>query len=189
MLKPIVLSRWTILLAALILSVGVVQAYAQAETEEEKQERLYREDYERVTKIVAITDVVKRAEHLATFLKERPSSKMAEYAEANYFAVLDTLGKQGNNPALMSLSERLISLQPKLGETYYFYALALKNNSKFNEAMDALAKCYVLKNRLSPRARDALELMYKARNSRLDSVGINAGVQKLIKQAEAEVSK
>jgi hypothetical protein len=102
---------------------------------------------------------------------------------------LDSLLKQDNNTAILALSERFIKMRPKVGETYYFYGASLKNNNKFAEAMDALAKCYVLKNPLSARAKDALERMYKARNAGVDSVGVDAGVAKLIKKAQDEVGK
>ena len=181
MFKPRTVLSLTVLLIGLLLSLGAAQAFAQAETEEEKQDRLYREDYDRVQKLVKISDPMKRADQLFAFIKERPDSKLVPYAEDNYFMILDNLGKQESNPALLSLSQRLINLRPKTGETYYFYALALKNASKFSEAIDALAKCYVLKNKLSQRAYSALEMMYKARNQ-----GSLAGLDKVIKKAQDE---
>lgn len=189
MLELRTLSRWMLLLAGLMLSAGIAQAFAQEETEEEKQERLYREDYERYQKMAALPDLAKRADLLLAFMKERPNSKMTEYARDNFARVLDAFLKQENNALVLALSERFIKMYPKVGETYYFYGATLKNNNKFVESMDSLAKCYVLKNPLSTRAKDALERMYKARNPGADSVGINAGVQKIIKKAQDEVGK
>jgi tetratricopeptide (TPR) repeat protein len=184
MFKPRKVFTLIFLLIVSVLLLGTARIFAQAETEEEKQDRLYREDYDRVQKVVKVADPLKRADQLVAFIKERPDSKLMQYAEESYLAILDSLGKQGNNPPLLALSERLINLRPKFGETYYFYALALKNNSKFPESMDALAKCYVLKNKLSQRAESALQLMYKARNQ-----GSLAGLDKIIKKAQVDVEK
>ncbi len=173
----------------LISWAAVNPCIAQQETAEEKQERIYREDYEQYQKIAALPDLVKRAELLLAFAKDRPNSKMMQYVQDNTLRVLDALLKQENNAAILSISERFIKLRPKTGETYYFYAAALKNTSKFPEAMDALAKCYVLKNALSARAKDALDRMYATRNPKEDSVGAAAGVQKLIRKAQDEVGK
>ncbi len=188
MFRARVLCQWMLSLISLVLLFGIAQAFAQ-ETEEEKQERLYREDYERYQKISALPDLTKRGDLLLTFMRERPDSKMAQYAQDNFLRVLDSLLKAGNNTAILSLSERFIKMRPKVGETYYFYGASLKNNNKFAEAMDALAKCYVLKNALSSRAKDALDRMYRARNPGMDSVGADAGVQKVIKKAQEDVGK
>jgi tetratricopeptide (TPR) repeat protein len=182
-------SRWMLPLIGLMLWLGVAQAFAQEETEEEKQERLYREDYERYQKMAALPDLLKRSDLLLAFVKERPNSKMMQYAQDNTLRVLDTLLKQENSTAVLSISERFIKMRPKVGETYYFYGAALKNSNKFDDAMDALAKCYVLKNPLSTRAKDALERMYKARNPGADTVGSASGIQRIIKKAQDEVSK
>ncbi len=184
-----ILSTWILPGIALILCVGIAQALVQQETEEEKQERLYREDYDRYQKMSALPDLNKRADLLLNFMRERPDSKMMQYAQDNLLRVLDSLLKKENNAALLGFSERLIKIRPKVGETYYFYGAALKNNNRFPEAMDALAKCYVLKNPLSARAKDALDRMYKARNPSADSVGVTGGVNRLIKKAEEEVGR
>ena len=183
------ISRSMIALVGLMLWVGDVQAFAQQETAEEKQERIYREDYDQYQKIAALPDLVKRADLLLAFAKDRPNSKMMQYVQDNTLRVLDALLKQENNAAVLSISDRFIKLRPKTGETYYFYAAALKNTSKFPEAMDALAKCYVLKNPLSARAKDALDRMYATRNPKADAVGTAAGVQRLIKKAQEDVGK
>ncbi len=183
------LTRWMLLLLGFLLWSGIMQVIAQQETAEEKQERLYREDYDRYQKMSALPDLVKRADLLLAFAKDRPDSKMMAYVQDNLLRVMDGLLKQENNAAVLSISERFIKLRPKTGETYYFFGAALKNNSKFAEAMEALAKCYVLRNPLSTRAKDALDRMYATRNPKLDAVGVAAGVQKLIKQAQEAVGK
>ncbi len=189
MTKLRILSHRLFPFISMVLLFGMARAFAQAESAEEKQERLYREDYERYQKMAALPDLTKRADLLLAFIRERPDSKMMQYAQDNFLRVLDSLLKQENNTAILALSERFMKLRPKVGETYYFYGAALKNNNKYPEAMNALAKCYVLKNPLSSRARDALDRMYRARNPQADAVGLNAGVQKLIKSAQEEVGK
>jgi hypothetical protein len=183
------LARCMIPLVGLILWVGIAQSFSQQETAEEKQERLYREDYDHYQKIAALPDLAKRAELLLAFVKERPNSKMMQYVLDNSLRVLDALLKKEDNAAVLSISERLINMRPTVGETYYFYAAALKNNVKFPEAMDALAKCCVLKNPLSTRAKEILDRMYSTRNPKADSVGVAAGVQKLIKKAQDDLHK
>ncbi len=189
MYKLRILSRGMLPLVGMFMLFGMVRAFAQAETEEEKQERLYREDYERYQKMAALPDLTKRADLLLAFVRERPDSKMMQYAQDNLLRVLDALLKQENNVAVLGISERFIKLRPKVGETYYFYGASLKNSNKFPEAMDALAKCYLLKNPLSTRAKDALERMYKARNPAEDAVGANVGIQKIIRKAQDEIGK
>ncbi len=160
---------------------GIPQVPAQEESKEEAQ---YREDYERVQKIVAISDTGKRAEQLLQFFKDRPNSKMNEYAQGQFFQILEGYAKAENKTELVAWSERYIKLRPRVGETYYFYGYGLKNAEKFNEAMDALAKCYVLKNPISPKAKDFLDFIYKARNK-----GSLAGEDAIIKKAQQELSK
>lgn len=183
------LTRWMLASLGFMLWAAVAQAVAHQETAEEKQERLYREDYERYQKMSALPDLQKRSELLLAFAKDRPDSKMMPYVQDNILRVLDALLKQENNAAVLSISERFMKLRPKTGETYYFYGAALKNNLKFPEALDALAKCYVLRNPLSARAKDALDRMYATRNPKEDSVGVAAGVQRLVKKAQDEVGK
>jgi hypothetical protein len=155
-----------------------------AQEEESAEETQYREDYERVTKVVATADVMRRADQLFQFIKERPNSRMAGYAQQHYWAVLETLSKSEKHAAIITLSERLIALRPRVGETYYFYGAALKNVQKFPEAMTALAKCYVLKNTASRKAKEFLDYIYRTQNK-----GSMVGIDRLIKKAEAEIGK
>ncbi len=167
---------------ALILWCGAGELRAQDdETTEQKQ---YREDYERTQKLVAIPDLTKRADLLLQFMKERPNSKLNDYAQASYLQVLDSLSKAEKYPTIIALSEKLIALRPRLGETYYFYGAALKNTGKMTEAMNALAKSYVLKNTASRKAKEFLDFIYKTQNK-----GSLIGQEKLIKNAAAELGK
>ncbi len=184
MLKLRVFLMFVLSLVALMLFLGVAQAFAQEETEEEKQDRLYREDYDRYQKVAAISDPVKRADQLLIFMKERPNSKMSQYCQENFLGVLDKLYQQGNHATNAVLADRFIKMRPKVGETYFFYAAAMQNSSKFSEAMDNLAKCYVVKNRLSTRAKELLDKMYSARNQ-----GSLKGLDKIIKKAQDDMMK
>jgi len=160
---------------------GASQVPAQEESKEEAQ---YREDYERVQKLVAIPETGKRAEQLLQFFKDRPNSRMNEYAQGQFFQILEGYAKAENKTELIAWSERYIKMRPRVGETYYFYGYGLKNAERITEAMDALAKCYVLKNPISSRAKDFLDFIYKARNK-----GSLAGEEAIIKKAQQELSK
>ena len=160
---------------------GVPQVRAQEESKEEIQ---YRDDYERAQKIVAIPDTSKRADQLLLFLRERSNSKMNDYVQGNLFHILDEYIKAGNNSEILALSERYIKMRPKVGETYYFYGYGLKNTEKFAEAMEALAKCYLIKNSISSKAKDFLDLVYKNRNK-----GSSAGEDAFIKKVQQDLNK
>ncbi len=175
---------WMLPLLTLVVSMGSSRVWAQDE-QESPGAKLYREDYERLQKTMAISDPVKRADGLLAFLKDRPDSKMNDYAQGNYLQVLEGLAKAEKYPMVVTLSERFIKLRPKVGEAYYFYGAALKNTGKVPEAMDALAKCAVMKNNNAARkAREFLEYIYKAQNQ-----GSVVGLDKLLKKAQDDLSK
>ncbi len=155
----------------------------RAQEDESPEQKQYREDYERVQKLVATPDLMKRADLLLQFMKDHPQSKMNEYAQGNYLQVLEGLSKQEKYPAVISLSEKMIAFRPRVGETYYFYGAALKNSQKMPEAMNALAKCYVLRNPASRKAKEFLDSLYTGQNRSL------IGEEKLIKNAEAQIGK
>jgi hypothetical protein len=165
----------------LLCFCGVDWVRAQDESKEEEQ---YREDYDRAQKIVAISDVNKRADQLLLFIKERPNSKMNEYVQGHYFHLLDGYVKAGGKAELITQAERLIKMRPKVGETYYFLGTGLKNADRFPEAMDALAKCYLIKNPLSAKAKEFLDFIYKARNK-----GSLDGEDALIKKVQQDFNK
>ena len=168
------------LLGFLIWS-GISELGAQEETADEKQ---YREDYDRVQKMVALPDPIKRADQLILFLKERPTSKVAEYAQGNYLVVMEDLLKKEDFAQLMKQSERFVRLRPRVGEGYYFYGSALRNASRNDEAMVALAKCSLIRNAAAGRARKYLEVIYKSQNK-----GSLIGLDKVFKKAQAELGK
>jgi hypothetical protein len=166
------------------LLVILSAAAALAQDDEPADVKQYREDYDRLQKVMAISDITKRSDALLVFLKERPDSKMVDYAQGNYLQILEGLAKAEKWPAMVALSEKFIKQRPKVGETYYFYGAALKNSQRLPEAMDALAKCAVMKNNASRKAREFLEYTYKAQNN-----GSLTGLDKILKKAEADVAK
>jgi hypothetical protein len=166
---------------ALILGSGAAAALGQEE-DESAETKQYREDYERIQKVTAISDPAKKADALLQFIRERPNSKIMDYAQGNFFQILEGNAKAGRYPVVITLAEKLTKLRPRVGETYYFLGAALKNTGKMPEAMDALAKCTVLRNPASRKAREFLEFIYRGLNK-----ASLVGLDKLIKKAEAEI--
>jgi len=117
-------------------------------------------------------------------MKDRPDSKVFDYAQGNYLLALENLSKAEKFQQVISLSERFIKLRPKVGETYYFYGAALKNMQRYPEAIDALAKCAVTKNSASRKAREFLEYVYRGQNS-----GSLIGLNKVLKKAQGEMGQ
>jgi hypothetical protein len=165
-----------------IFTVGVT--FIPAQEEESAETTQYREDYERYQKIMAGTDNVKKADELIAFLKERPNSKMNQYAQDNYLLILDNMLKNKNFVALSALSKRFIEVRPRIGETYYFLGVFYQHEIKRPEAIEAYAKCVALKNKLSTRARTDLETLYKLENN-----GSTKGLDEFIKKADAGTGK
>ena len=168
------------MISMLVLPIAAGKLSAQTAIDPEE---LYGIDYERLEKIVAVPQLIARADGLYQFMKERPDSKLTDYAQGVFFQTLDTLLKQGNDTAVLGLSERMLQLRPRLGEAYCFYGIALKNRKRYPEAMDALAKSYVLKNnKLAAKAKEVLDLVYKGVNK-----GSLVGQDELIKKAQQEI--
>jgi len=167
---------------AAIFCLGAILAYAQED--EPAEVRKYREDYEAYQKISAISDPAKRGDQLIQFLRERPNSKLAVTAQGNVLSILDGYLKSENNEALLSTSEKFIKVRPKVGEAYYCQGLALKNLKRLDEAMDALAKCYVLKNPISTKAKALLDMIYKGQHR-----GLLSGQEAIIAKAKQDVAK
>lgn len=164
--------------------LGLWQARAQDQEEEPKETRIYREDYERLQKIVAIADGQRKADALLVFMKERPDSKVMDYAQGNYLQVIDSTSKAEKYPAVVQLCERLLKVRPRVGEAYYYYGAALKNMQRIPEAMNALAKCTLIKNNASRRANEFLEYIYQNQNK-----GSLIGLDKIKKAAQEELNK
>ncbi len=167
---------------AAIFCLGIAAAIAQ--DEEPAETRKYREDYEAYQKIAAIGDPMKRGEQLIQFIKDRPNSKLYPTAQSNILGVLDGYIKSENNESLLNLSEKLIKVRPKVGEAYYCQGFALRNLKKPDEAMEALAKCYILKNPVSAKAKTLFDMIYKAQHR-----GSLEGQQAIIAKARQDLEK
>jgi tetratricopeptide (TPR) repeat protein len=178
---PTALRKGLQVLPALLLLGFVAQVRAQEET---KEEAMYREDWERFTKLRTIPDPLKRCDAFYDFLRQRPDSKLLKNAQAEYLLILEGYMKAQKYSELGTLCERFIKLFPKVGETYYYYGAALQETKKYQEAMNSLAKCYLLKNPGSERARQRLEFLYKSQNR-----GSLAGIEAVYQKARGEVSK
>jgi tetratricopeptide (TPR) repeat protein len=178
------LRRRLILLFGLLLIFGFSQVRGQEQEGESKEAAQYREDYERLQKIIAISDVTKKADALFQFMKERTDSKVLDYAQGNYLQVIDSFAKAEKYPVVAQQCERLIKLRPRVGETYYYYGAALKNMNRIPEAMTALAKCTLIKNAAARKANEFLEFIYKAQNQ-----GSIIGLEKIKKAAQADLNK
>ncbi len=172
---------WAGLLPLLIIllweGAGVIGA--QEEPPEVVQ---YREDYERYQKITAIKNPLKRSDELLSFLRERRDSKLLKNAQVEYLRILEDLYKEKKFAAITPMAERFIKLFPRVGETYYLYGFALKEDGRIDEAMNSLAKCYVLRVPASVKARNLLNYLYKRQNQ-----GSLAGVDKIIAKARTEL--
>lgn len=157
-------------------------AQLRAQEEETAAQKQYREDYEQYQKVLAVKEPMKRADELLQFLKDRPKSQLDLNVQHDYLQVVQDLYGQSKWEAVVTQVERFIKVRPKTGEAYYFLGAALKEQSKIPEAMDALAKCYVLQCRVSERARQFLEVIYKGTHK-----GSTAGLDAIIQKARAEI--
>ena len=166
-------------LLGVVLWFGTAPVWAQEdETPEQKQ---YREDYDVYQKISAVKEPLKRADQLLQFLRERPKSKLLANVQTDFLLILQDLTKQSKWDVVVTQAERFVKMHPRVGETYYFLGSALKELKKNPEAMDALAKCYVLKCPVSEKARQYLEYIYKGVNK-----GSTAGMDAIIRKARSE---
>jgi tetratricopeptide (TPR) repeat protein len=144
----------------------------------------YNDDYERIQKIVAGTQPLKRADQFVALYKERPDmdQKLRMYVDSRFIMDLDALSKQKNFLAIRGLSERAIKIRPNFGEAYMYYGLALKQNNQIDEAINAFAKCFVIPNSYQQRAKPILESTYRAKNG-----GSMVGLDKLLAAIKKEM--
>ncbi|MGA2262318.1 MAG: hypothetical protein ABSH28_12885 [Acidobacteriota bacterium] len=163
-------------LLGVVLWFGTTQLRAQED--ESPAQKQYRDDYEQWQKIQAMKEPLKRAEEWIKFVQERPKSQMLRNAQADFLFILQDLAKQTRWETLTPLAERFIKACPRVGETYYYYGQALDWLKKPDEATIALAKCYVLKNAGSDKAKLYLESIYK-RTHQGKTDGLDALIQKV----------
>jgi len=167
-------------LMAVILWFGAWPVWAQEE--ESPEVARYREDYEAYQKIAAVKETLKRADQLLQFLQERPKSKLLGNVQTDYILIVQDFGKQSKWDVVVAQSERFIRLRPRVGEMYYLLGSAQKELKKNAEAMDALAKCYILKCPVSEKARQYLEYIYKGVNR-----GSTTGLDAIIAKARSDL--
>jgi tetratricopeptide (TPR) repeat protein len=165
----------------LVFTSGFLAVQAQEGTVAEIK---YKEDYDRIQRIVKVSQPIKRADQLVSLFKERPDldDKLQNYADNVFARDLESLAKQGNPAAVIGLCERVLKIRPRFGEVYLFYGIALKNEKKISEAMNAFAKCYVITNPLQKKAKQQLDVAYRA-----TSGGSLIGQEKIIKNAIKEL--
>ncbi len=170
----------------LFLTLGVVLclggARLWAQEDESPAQKQYREDYEQYQKIQAIKDSTGRVDELLKFIQERPKSQLLKNAQADFLYLVQDQAKQSRWDTVVSWSSRFIKLQPRVGETYYYYGQALDSLKKPEEAMTALAKCYLLKNPGSDKAKLYLDSIYKRTHQ-----GKTDGLDALIQKTRAEI--
>jgi hypothetical protein len=145
----------------------------------------YREDYDRYTKIDAMTDDAERGEKCVLFMKERP--KMDNRLLLNIKSLLrismTRLNDHKEYRKLRLLTEHAIQLNHQDGEAYLFYGRALKGENKMPEALEAFAKAYVIPFYASKEAGKELDRLYKETHK-----GSLAGKQAIIDNAMKSLS-
>jgi hypothetical protein len=153
-----------------------------AQEDETPAQKAYREDYEAFQKIAGIKEPAARMEEMLKFIQARPKSELVKNAQADYLFYVDSLVKQAKWDMVVSLAEKFIKVSPRVGEAYYYYGQALDNLAKPDNAMNALAKCYLFKNPGSDRAKLYLDSIYKrTHQGKLD------GLDALIRKVRAEI--
>ncbi len=164
-----------------VLASGFLMVCAQDETLAELK---YKDDYERIQRIVKIGDPVRRVDQMMVFYRERldVDPKILSYADNIVARDLESMMKQGNFSALRGICERVLKVRPKLGEAYLFYGVALKNEKKIPEAMNAFAKCSLITTPVRSRCKRQLDITYRS-----VSGGSLIGEDKIIKNALKEL--
>ncbi len=174
------LVKKTLVFLGVMFCFGAGALWAQEdETPAQKQ---YREEYDQYQKIAAIKDPMQRSDEFMKFLKERPKSQIENYVLRNCLQILQELNDQQKWDILVQRAEVLTKVRPKVGETYYLLGYALRQQNKVPEAMDALAKCYVLRCPVSEKARQFLEMLYKGTHK-----GQTAGMDAIIQKARKDI--
>ncbi len=174
------ISRLMLLSLGVVLCCGSARLWAQEE--ETPAQKQYREDYEQYQKIQAIKDQAGRAEEILKFIQERPKSQLLRNVNADYLLMIQDLSKQNRWDTVVAWAGRFIRLQPRIGETYYYLGQALDSLKKPDDAMVALAKCYILKNPGSDRAKLYLDSIYKRTHQ-----GKTDGLDDMIRKVRSEI--
>ena len=64
--------------------------------------------------------------------------------------------KQGNLSVVKGLAERVIRVNPKFGAVYLYYGVALKNENKMKEAMNAFRQMPLASKPISTKSKAAI---------------------------------
>jgi hypothetical protein len=166
---------------ALVFATGFLSVRAQQGTLEEIK---YKEDYDRIQQIIKVNNLVRRSDQIVSLYKDRRDMdpKLQQYIDGIFTKDMEDLLKQDDSIAVRGLCEKALQVRPKFGEVYLYYGVALKNEKKIDEAMNALAKGSLIRNRLQTRAKQQLDLIYRANNK-----GSLVGENKIIAKAKAEL--
>ena len=166
----------------LMLIFGFSFVLAQEGTVDEVQ---YAEDYDRIQKIIKVSNVVKRLDQIVNLYVDRPdlNVQLRDYTDGILVQDMETLLKQRNYIALRGLSERAIKARPRFGQAYLYYGVALKYDKKMEEAMNAFAKGYLIDNPMKKKAKQQLDVTYRSANK-----GSLVGQDKIIAKAKAELN-
>ena len=165
----------------LSFSFGLPNLSAQ---DQELADIQYKEDYDRVQEIIKVSQPLQRAMKLLELYQDRRdlNSRLRYYVDSIFAKDLESLMKQNNYTALEKICTRTIEVRPKFGEAYFFYAIVLRRDKKTDEAMDAFAKCYVIKNSFQKKAKQLLDIMYRDIHK-----GSLVGEEKIIERAKKEL--
>ena len=144
----------------------------------------YKEDYDRLQRIVTINQPIKRAEQLVKLYKESPGmdSRLKDYADDFFVKDMQSLLVGGNLIALRGICNRAIAVRPKFGQAYFYLGRVYVNEKKMNEAMLCYAKSHLIQSPLQKTAKQQLDNVYRKLNK-----GSLVGQDKIIKQAEEEL--
>lgn len=167
--------------STLVLLASFLVVFAQ---DERLAEIKYKEDYDRLQRIVPIRQPVKRAEQLVKLYKESPDmdSRLRDYADDFFVKDMQSLLNQHDFIALRGICNNAIAVRPKFGQAYFYLGLAYKNEQKLDEAMDNFAISHLIKSRLQKKAKQQLDIIYRSLHN-----GSLIGEDKIIKKAEAEL--
>ena len=165
----------------LVLASALSTVHAQEATIDEIQ---YKEDYDRIQKIIKVNNLVKRADQIIKLYEERSglNPQLRDYTDGILANDLESLLKQGNYIAVRGLSERALKVRPKFGSMYLYYGVALKNDKKIEEALLAFAKGSLIKGPYQARAKQQFDLAYRSTTG-----GSLVGQDKIIDKAKEEL--
>jgi hypothetical protein len=166
-------------LAVLMFASGIMAAWAQDSDK-------YGADYERMQKIQGIAQPDKRADQIIVFIKERPDmdAKIRDWIKGLFEDDLRKMKVREEFPALKELCERAIKIDPQMGQAYFYYGFALKNEKKDQEALNAFAKASVISTPSMQQAKAELDKLYKSTHR-----GSLEGEENLIANARKELNK